>query len=131
MTGEPLHRREPIPTELISRFRAAGDVTLDLVHRDGRVDDHWLGLHPREFGLLWRLAEQPGEPVTRKQLLLDVWRIEYEPGTNSLAVHIARIRRKLEPHGLGALVATHPDGGYLIEAPPDRGALTLDPRPNT
>jgi DNA-binding winged helix-turn-helix (wHTH) protein len=99
---------------LIPRFREAGDVTLDLFHRDGRVEDRWLGLHPREFELLWRLAEQPGERLTRRQLLADVWRITFDPETNSVAVHVARVRAKLEPFGLARMLATHPDGGYFL-----------------
>ena len=102
---------------MIPRFRVAGDLTLDLFHRDGRVDDRWLAFHPREFELLWRLAEEPGRRMTRQELLRDVWRIEYEPETNSVAVHVARVRAKLEPHGLSSIVVTHPDGGYLLDIP--------------
>lgn len=109
---------------LIPRFREAGDVTLDLFHRDGRVEDRWLALHPREFALLWRLAECPGERMTRRVLLADVWRIHIEPETNSLAVHVARVRAKLEPFGLARLIATHPDGGYFLDVVP----VAQDPR---
>ena len=103
---------------LLPRFREVGDLTLDLFHRDGRVEDKWLGLYPREFELLWRLAEQPGEPMTRKQLLEEVWRITFEPETNSVAVHVARVRGKLDDFGLADILATHPGGGYFIDAPP-------------
>lgn len=115
----------PDSDTLIPRFREAGDVTLDLFHRDGRVEDRWLGLHPREFELLWRLAQQPGERMTRRQLLEDVWRITFEPETNSLAVHVARVRAKLEPFGLARIVATHPEGGYFLDAPPGPGHFRL------
>lgn len=115
----------PDSDTLIPRFREAGDVTLDLLHRDGRVVDRWLGLHPREFELLWRLAQQPGQRMTRRQLLADVWRITYEPETNSLAVHVARVRAKLEPFGLARIVATHPEGGYFLDAPPGPGHFRL------
>lgn len=103
---------------MMPRFREAGDVTLDLFHRDARVEDRWLGLHPREFALMWRLADCPGERMTRRALLADVWRIHIEPETNSLAVHVARLRAKLEPFGLARLIATHPEGGYYFDAPP-------------
>lgn len=103
---------------MLPRFREVGDVTLDLLHRDGRVEDSWLGLHPREFELIWRLAQQPGERLTRRQLLSEVWRIEHEPHTNSVAVHVARVRSKLSHFGLAQLIVTHPEGGYLIDAPP-------------
>lgn len=112
----------PDSDTLIPRFREVGDVTLDLFHRDGRVVDRWLRLHPREFELLWRLAQQPGQPLSRQQLLVDVWRLNFEPETNSLAVHVARVRAKLEPFGLAQMVVTHPEGGYLLDAPPGPGA---------
>ena len=101
---------------LLPRLRDAGPVTLDLIHRDGRVGADWLALHPREFALIWRLAESPGRAVTRRELLRDVWRLRHEPETNSVQVHVSRLRSKLAVHGLGALVATDPAGGYRIAA---------------
>lgn len=123
----PLRANHSFPEEdaLIPRFREAGDVTLDLFHRDGRVDDRWLGFHPREFELLWRLAETPGERITRRQLLRDVWRIDFEPETNSVAVHVARVRSKLGSFGLASMVATHPEGGYFLNATPHPGEFML------
>lgn len=117
--------RLPSDEVMMPRFRTVGEVTLDLFHRDGRIADRWLGLHPREFGLLWRLAEQPGVRLTRRQLLAEVWRIHFEPETNSVAVHVARVRAKLEPFGLASLIATHPDGGYLVDPPAIEGKMTL------
>lgn len=126
MTVSAQSNEFPQDDTLIPRFREVWDVTLDLLHRDGRVDDRWIGFHPREFELLWRLAEQPGERLTRKQLLADVWRIHFEPETNSVAVHVARVRGKLDCFGLSAILQTHPDGGYLVKAPPARSAFRLD-----
>lgn len=117
MKALPLNIAKPESEEMIPRFREAGDLTLDLFHRDGRVEDRWLGLHPREFELLWRLVQDVGTPVTRKQLLVDVWRINHEPETNSVAVHVARVRGKLARLGLENIVLTHPEGGYYINAP--------------
>lgn len=130
MNAIPRADQFPANDTLIPRFREAGDITLDLFHRDGRVDDCWLGLHPREFALMWRLAEQPGERMTRRELLAEVWRIHFEPETNSVAVHVARVRAKLEPFGLSRLIATHPDGGYFLDLPPPSGMAVLAvPRP--
>ena len=125
MNAIPAPDQFPDSDVMIPRFREAGDVTLDLFHRDGRVDDRWLALHPREFALLWRLAQTPGERITRQQLLAEVWRIHFEPESNSVAVHVARVRAKLEPFGLARLIATHPDGGYFLDAPPAGGLCVL------
>ena len=99
---------------LLPRWRSLGPLTLALFHRDVRVGARWLNLHPREFGGLWRLADSPGEPVSRRQLLKDVWRLNHEPGTNSVEVHVSRLRSKLAAAGCAKLVETVPQGGYRL-----------------
>lgn len=99
---------------MLPRWRNVGPLVLDLFHRDARHRNRWIGLHPREFGLLWRLSDHPGETVTRRQLLEDVWRIRHDPETNSVEVHISRLRSKLAACGCAALVATVPEGGYRL-----------------
>jgi two-component system OmpR family response regulator len=53
--------------------------------------------------------------LTRAELLRDVWGLEREPGTNLVDVHIARLRRKLEPHG-PPLIHTVRGEGYRMGA---------------
>ena len=98
----------------MQRHRQAGPVTLDLFHRDGRIEDQWLGFHPREFALLWRLAESPGMRVSRRELLADVWRLDHDPETNSVEVHISRLRSKLAISRACWLIVTDPRGGYRL-----------------
>lgn len=98
----------------LPRWRNIGAITLDLFHRDARLNSRWLHLHPREFGLLWRLADNPGEAVSRRDLLRDVWRIDFEPETNSVEVHVSRLRSKLAAEGYRGLVETASGGGYRL-----------------
>jgi hypothetical protein len=99
---------------MLPRWRTVGPLTLDLFHRDARRGGRWLALHPREFGVLWRLADAPGKRVTRGELLRDVWRLNHEPETNSVEVHVSRLRSKLAELGCEGLVATDPRGGYRL-----------------
>ncbi len=98
----------------LPRWRDIGPLTLDLFHRDVRHGARWLGLHPREFSLLWRLADTPGQRVTRQQLITDVWRLNHEPETNSVEVHVSRLRAKLAGVECDALIETVPEGGYRL-----------------
>lgn len=98
----------------LPRKRRIGPLVLDLLHRDAWAEGRWLALHPREFGLMWRLADRPGEPVSRSRLLRDVWRLDFEPGTNSVEVHVSRLRSKLAAAGLRDLIETHATGGYRL-----------------
>jgi len=130
-------RRLVESADALPRLRRVGPLLLDLIHRDARRGPAWLGLHPREFTLLWRLADEPGERVTRRMLLTDVWRLQHEPETNSVEVHVSRLRGKLALAGCADLVRTVPTGGYRLDAaaqvvPAPCGPLPFDrslPRP--
>ncbi len=112
--------------EMLPRFREVGDLTLDLFHRDGRIDARWLHLFPREFELLWFLAEAPGIAFSRRILLAEVWRVPHEPETNTVAVHVARTRAKLSAFGLDGLLATDTNGDYFLNALPGPSAFMLE-----
>jgi DNA-binding response OmpR family regulator len=104
-----------------------GALRLDLVARDGFVERRRLGLHPREFALLWRLAECPGERVAAAVLIADVWNLSSRPETNSLAVHISRLRTKLRIAGLSGLLASAADGYRLVPDGIGNSGLDLAP----
>ena len=101
---------------LLPRTMRAGPIELDLFFRDGRIGESWLSMHPREFELIWRLAEMPRQRCSRKTLLRDVWRLHHVPETNTLEVHVHRLRQRLAPFGCDTLIATDPAGGYRLEA---------------
>lgn len=98
----------------LPRERMLGTLRLDLLLRDAFVAGRGAGLHPREFLLLWRLAEEPGIAVSASDLRSDVWRLSFRPETNSLAVHMSRLRAKLRTAGLDGLIETGADGAYRL-----------------
>lgn len=50
---------------------------------------------PKEFELLFYLAEHPNRVFTREQLLDQIWGYEYIGDTRTVDVHVKRIREKL------------------------------------
>lgn len=108
-------RAERLVTPLWAAIRRHERLELDPVNRDALVDGRPLRLFPREFALLWRLSDEPGEAIPRSDLLHDVLGLTIEPGTNSLAVHICRLRKKLHAARLSHLLVTGPgDGSYAL-----------------
>ncbi len=105
------------------RFRAAGDLTLDLFHRDGRVDAEWLGLSLCEFALLWRLAAAPGERLSAPRLRAEAWSIACDPASDGITAHMARVRAKLAAAGLGQLLRSDADNCHFIDLPPGSDLL--------
>jgi DNA-binding response OmpR family regulator len=53
-------------------------------------------LTAREFDLLYHLARHPGQVFTREQLLSAVWDYEFAGDTNTVTVHMRRLREKVE-----------------------------------
>lgn len=103
-----------------SAIRRHGRLELDPLVRDASIDGCRLRLLPREFAPLWRLSEEPGEGVSRAALLQDVLGLTIEPGTNALAVHICRLRKKLHAARLSHLLVTGTAGGsYALLFDPD------------
>ncbi|MET1757106.1 winged helix-turn-helix domain-containing protein [Novosphingobium sp. RD2P27] len=103
-------------TSWVPRQRVIGPIRLDLLTRKAFADNKTLDLNPREFGLLWRLADTLGRPVSKQTLIQDVWQLGFMPETNSIAVQMSRLRSKLSVAGLSHLVTTA-NGGYCLSLP--------------
>lgn len=102
---------------VVPRRRSFGPLMLDLMQREGFAGGKALGLHPREFALIWRLLETPGEVLSRGALYAQVWQLKHLPETNSVAVHVFRLRAKLALAGFASMVRTAPSGGYYVALP--------------
>ena len=72
-----------------------GDVTLDLLEQRVWVAGSEVTLSRREFAMLSSLLENRGHVVSRSRLYDDVWEDE-EIRSNSIDVHISRLRNRLE-----------------------------------
>jgi two-component system KDP operon response regulator KdpE len=99
--------------ELLARLRAAlrrvvpredtavvttPDFTIDLAaKRVIGADGEDQRLTPIEWGIVETLVRHAGKLVSGRQLLQEVWGPQYGEETNYLRVHLAHIRRKLEP----------------------------------
>ena len=74
-----------------------GSLQVDLVHRAVSVENHEVSLTPNEFELLKLLIQNAGKVVTHRQMLHQVWGVDYETGAHLLRVNISNLRHKLEP----------------------------------
>jgi DNA-binding response OmpR family regulator len=74
------------------RFR---DVDLDLRTRRVTVGERSVELAPREFALLETFLRNPGQVLSREQLLSRVWGYDFDPQSNLVDVYVGYLRRKL------------------------------------
>ena len=62
------------------------------------------------------LVRNPGRLVSQRQLLQTVWGPQYEHETNYLRVHLANVRRKIEPEpSRPRYFLTEPGMGYRFQ----------------
>ena len=99
---------------------ATPDFTVDLAAKTVRRDGAEIRLTPTEWGIVELLVRNCDKLVTQRQLLQDVWGPQYGDETNYLRVHLAHIRRKLEPEqGRPRYFITEPGMGYRFHNPAD------------
>jgi two-component system KDP operon response regulator KdpE len=93
-----------------------GDLHLDLVHYEARMDDQPIELTSKEFELLAFLARNSGRLCTQKMILEEVWGHGYSNESQYLRVYVYRLRRKLGPTR-ASMLKTSPGVGYTLVAP--------------
>lgn len=76
-----------------------GDVRIDL--RESRVEkpdgvEHELST--REVELIQYLVSKSNQPISRDDLLENVWRYEHSTNTRTVDVHVSKLRAKIEVH---------------------------------
>jgi two-component system, OmpR family, KDP operon response regulator KdpE len=105
-----LRRTAPAATEPVLRSEG---LELDLAAHRVTVDNADVHLTPTEFELLRALMQGRGRLLTHRALLREVWGPAYENDTQVLRVHIANLRRKIEPRpGSPSHILTDPGVGY-------------------
>jgi DNA-binding response OmpR family regulator len=72
-----------------------GKIALDLDAHRLDVDGEVSTLTPKQFRLLSLFMSHPGQVLTRKQLMKEVWDTDYTGDTRTLDVHIHWVREKL------------------------------------
>jgi DNA-binding response OmpR family regulator len=102
------------PREMVARVRAVlrrvhteeddgpgelifGDMVVDFVRHEARVDGDSIHLTPKEFRLLETMAKQPGRVFSRLELLEHAFGFDYGGFERTVDVHVMNLRKKIEP----------------------------------
>lgn len=109
--GDDYIVKSATPSEVVARVKAVlrragkktvampplnfGGLIIDVAAREVWSDGRRAFLTPKEFELLWLLAEHPRQVFTHEALLSRLW--EDVGDRHTVTVHIGRIRDKIEP----------------------------------
>jgi two-component system alkaline phosphatase synthesis response regulator PhoP len=106
-----LRREPPAPREASEGYRF-GEIDVDFRKAEVTRAGAPVTVSAKEFQLLRYLIRQRGATLSRDELLNEVWGYDAMPTTRTVDVHVAWLRRKIEPnprrpqyiltvHGLG------------------------------
>lgn len=87
-----------------------GDLRLDLLARTAHRGALTVELSAREYRMLELFLRNPGQVLSREQLLSHVWGYDFDPGSNVVDVYVGYLRRKLG----GDVVDTVRGMGYRL-----------------
>lgn len=130
-TGADLYIKEPISWKdlaiqmknliskkqykIINRWLRAFDVWLDLEQRSVKRNKRFFHLRNKEFSLLEYFMINKGKVLTRNSILEQVWDRNANFASNTVDVHINRLRRKIDDPFKEKLIHTIHCVGYIFE----------------
>ena len=79
------------------------------------VDGAEVDLSPTEYHLLQVLLENKGKVISRSKLLLEVWDINFDTGTNVVDTYISYLRRKVHTESYEGIKTVRGVGFQMIE----------------
>lgn len=107
-----LRRSAGVPDPLYRVGRLALDPAAHRVWRDGEE----VSLTAKEFQVLEVLVRRRGAVISKARLAQVLWERDTEPGSNAIEVHVAALRRKLDPDRSTRFIQTIRGVGYVVRA---------------
>ena len=94
----------------------AGNLTLNRLTRRVTCNGEDVSLTSMELKLLEHLMLRTGETVTRSELHDKVWDMHFDPSSNVIDAHVARLRKKLQKAGASATITTRRGMGFVLDS---------------
>ena len=108
----------------VSEQVSTGNLTLNRLTRRVTCASKEVSLTSMELKLLEHLMLRTGETVSRSELHDRVWDMHFDPSSNVIDAHVARLRKKLDNAGASAIIATRRGIGFVLEPVSASGVTT-------
>ncbi|MBC8419015.1 MAG: response regulator transcription factor [Desulfobacterales bacterium] len=97
---------------------SAGDLTIDLLARQAKRENHDISLPSREFALLEYLIRNKGRIVSKTSILEHIYDYSFDPQTNVVDVLVCRLRNKIDRDFDQKIIHTVRGMGYVLKEQP-------------
>lgn len=110
---QALMRRSPQSFE--SAHLQFEDIVLDMKAKEVFRDKKRLDLHAKEFSLLEYFLRNPGQVLSKTQILEKIWNYDFDPQTNVVDVLVCRLRNKVDKDFETKTIHTVRGMGYVLK----------------
>lgn len=93
----------------------ASDLEMNLDSKEVKRDEKIINLTTKEFQLLEYLLRNKNKVVSRVDIAINVWEVDFETNTNVIDVYISYLRNKIDKDFDHKLIQTHVGMGYILK----------------
>ena len=93
----------------------ASDLEMNLDSKEVKRDGKIINLTTKEFQLLEYLLRNKNRVVSRVDIAISVWDVDFETNTNVIDVYISYLRNKVDKDFKHKLIQTHVGMGYILK----------------
>jgi len=105
-----MHQNIPMGTIL-----RAADLEMNLDSKEVKRENTVINLTAKEFQLLEYLLRNKNRLVSRADIAINVWNIDFDTNTNVIDVYINYVRNKVDKPFEHKLIQTHVGTGYILK----------------
>lgn len=105
-----MHQNIPVGTIL-----RAADLEMNLDSKEVKRENTVINLTAKEFQLLEYLLRNKNRLVSRADIAINVWNIDFDTNTNVIDVYINYVRNKVDKPFEHKLIQTHVGTGYILK----------------
>jgi two-component system, OmpR family, copper resistance phosphate regulon response regulator CusR len=110
-----LLKRTMNPTIPVGSTLKASDLIMNLETKEVKRGDKVINLTAKEFQLLEYLLVNKNKLVSRADIAINVWDIDFDTNTNVIDVYINYVRNKVDKPFDQKLIQTHVGMGYILK----------------
>ena len=99
----------------VGNFLKASDLEMNLDSKEVKRDDKIINLTSKEFQLLEYLLRNKNKVLSRVDIAINVWDVDFETNTNVIDVYISYLRNKVDKGFQHKLIQTQVGMGYILK----------------
>lgn len=94
---------------------SAANLTMNVDSKKVMRGDKTIELTAKEFALLEYLLRHQGKVISRAELARNIWKVDFDTGTNMVEVYVNYLRKKIDKEFEPKLIHTQFGMGYTIK----------------